>query len=1338
MSRTLSTKTYLALILGLLFVILSVVVVVVVNMTMRRLAFTDAEQDARMLLDHNLAIHTYFSQDLKPKLFEQIGPTTSKDYFEPVWMSSTYAIRKIDGYFHHFNPSPYYYKECAINARSPENEADAYEKAFLVDLQHSPQLTTKSAIRVLDGKPYFTLLRRGEAMEESCLRCHSSPEQAPGDLVRHYGPERSFHRKVKDVVQAISIRIPVSEAFSSATRVSYYLSGLLLLVLGGGFLFVWVGNKRLLIDPMAKIQEQALQLASQPKHLGETIPKPKVKELDDLVASFNKMSVALRKTYDELEQRVLERTKELNDANQELEEEIEDRKKAEEALRHSEERYRSLFDNMNNAVAVYTAEQDGEDFIFVDFNAAGEKIDNIDKKEVIGQSVLKMFPGVKEFGLFEVFQRVWRTGEPEYHPVALYRDERIQGWRDNFVYKLSTGEMVVVYRDETERKMAEKALRESEQKFRIIFDQAPLGIALVGLDYRLLSANKAYCDLLGYSEEELSQLRFGDFTHPDDLAENLRLQGELGSGRVSSYQMEKRFIRKDGETAVGLLVASLLSNDAGVSQYFVGLVLDITDRKKAEQALLASEARYRRLFEAAKDGILILDSETGQIVDVNPFMSGLLGYSREEMLQKKLWEIGLFADIAKSQTVFAELQSKEYVRYEDLSLQTIGGEVINVEFVSNVYLVNGAKVIQCNIRDITERRLAEEALVSEKKRFEALAESSPFGIAMIRQDGSFEYANPKFSEMFGYDLSEIRTGRDWFRNAFPDPDYRHEVIAAWFEDLENATPDQLRPRIFKVTCKDGILKVIHFRPVLLPSGEHVVTYEDITQSMRAEEALRQSEEKYRTLFEDSLDALFITAVDGTLVDANQAFFDLLGGEKEERLGQSVLQLYADQADRPSYLEALAAKGFVRDYPLRLVRKDGRQIDCLISSRVERDKDGNILSSMGFIRDITEQKSVQKQLLQAQKMEAIGTLSGGIAHDFNNLLTVVMGFSELLLAEKKPKDWEYADLQKIFQAAKSGGDLVQRLLMFSRKSEPKPVPMDLNKQIVQVEKMLRRTIPKMIEVRLDLSSDLPRINADPPQVEQVIMNLAVNARDAMPDKGKLTLRTNIVTLDEEYCRLNVEARPGEYVLLEISDTGRGLDKETAARIFEPFFTTKETGKGTGLGLAMVFGIVKQHNGHINVYSEVGKGTTFRVYLPAIEGEVETDVETTSIMPAFGTETVLLVDDEEFVRELGARILTKHGYTVLQAVNGREALDLFKKERSQISLVILDLIMPEMGGTECLKELLKVDPQVKVLIASGYSADTSVKESIQMGAKGFVTKPFRVKELLRDVRRVLDES
>jgi CheY-like chemotaxis protein len=371
------------------------------------------------------------------------------------------------------------------------------------------------------------------------------------------------------------------------------------------------------------------------------------------------------------------------------------------------------------------------------------------------------------------------------------------------------------------------------------------------------------------------------------------------------------------------------------------------------------------------------------------------------------------------------------------------------------------------------------------------------------------------------------------------------------------------------------------------------------------------------------------------------------------------------------------------------------------------------------------------------MEAIGTLAGGVAHDFNNLLQVTLGYSELLLAEKKKDDPEYADLSRMFEAAKSGAELVQRLLTFSRKVEPKTILLNLNRRILQVEKLLRRTIPKMIDIELDLSDDLADIDADPTQMEQVLMNLAVNARDAMQDKGTLTVRTRNVTLDEEYCRTHAEAKPGEYVLLTVSDTGDGMDKATIDRIFEPFYTTKESGRGTGLGLAMVYGIVEQHGGHITCESEVGHGTTFEVYFPAIESQVEPELDKTGVMPAFGTETILLVDDEEFVRDLGARILSIAGYNVLTATNGKEGLDLFEKEQTQISLVILDLIMPEMGGKECLKELYKIDPQLKVLIASGL-ADPSIKEPVEMETRGFVSKPFRMTELLRQVRKVLDES
>jgi signal transduction histidine kinase/ActR/RegA family two-component response regulator len=404
----------------------------------------------------------------------------------------------------------------------------------------------------------------------------------------------------------------------------------------------------------------------------------------------------------------------------------------------------------------------------------------------------------------------------------------------------------------------------------------------------------------------------------------------------------------------------------------------------------------------------------------------------------------------------------------------------------------------------------------------------------------------------------------------------------------------------------------------------------------------------------------------------------------------------------------------------------------------KDESGAVVSYVGVKRDVTKEVSLQKQLLQAQKMEAIGTLAGGIAHDFNNLLQVTLGYSELLMSERAEDDPSYGDLHKIHQAAISGADLVKRLLTFSRKVEPKPVPMSLNQQVNHVEKMLSRTIPKMIDIRLELEPDTQRISADPALIEQVLMNLALNARDAMPDGGILTIMTQNVTLDEQFCEMYPGSKPGEYVLLSVSDTGHGMDNATIEHVFEPFYTTKELGRGTGLGLAMVYGIVKQHNGYIRCQSSLGIGTTFKIYLPVIpeETELETPSEMT-ILPS-GTETILLVDDEEGVRDLGKRILERSGYTVLTAANGREGLDTYGERKREISLVILDLIMPEMGGKQCLNELLKIDPKVKILIASGYSADGEAEETLETNAQGFIAKPYNLKEVLHTVRRVLDEG
>ncbi len=412
-----------------------------------------------------------------------------------------------------------------------------------------------------------------------------------------------------------------------------------------------------------------------------------------------------------------------------------------------------------------------------------------------------------------------------------------------------------------------------------------------------------------------------------------------------------------------------------------------------------------------------------------------------------------------------------------------------------------------------------------------------------------------------------------------------------------------------------------------------------------------------------------------------------------------------------------------------------------------DGSGGISAAIEMVEDITERKKaredrlrLQEQLHQAQKMEAVGALAGGIAHDFNNILQIVMGYSEFMIQQKVEGEKDYADLQKIIEAGHRGVELVKSLMMFSRKAEIEPKLINFNDQVEQLTKMLARIIPKMISIDLDLAPDLAMIKADPTQMDQVVMNLAVNARDAMGDQGKLTIKTENLILDDEYCRTHAGVVPGSYVAITISDTGCGMDKETLARIFDPFFTTKEKGKGTGLGLSTVYGIVRQHNGFILCESDPGHGATFKIYLPAILPKQESCEDTAGeTSPEGGVETILVVDDEESLRVMVGRILGRAGYTVLTAGDGEEALDLYKRGPAKISLVILDLVMPKMSGQECLEELLRIDPKAKILISTGVSpGDEQTKLVIDPRSSGFIHKPYDNTQLLSVVRTLLDKD
>jgi two-component system, cell cycle sensor histidine kinase and response regulator CckA len=766
---------------------------------------------------------------------------------------------------------------------------------------------------------------------------------------------------------------------------------------------------------------------------------------------------------------------------------ITERKRAEEALRGSEKRYRELVEKANDII--YRTDANG---VFVLFNSVGLRITGYSLEEITHKHYLDLIhPDYKKQAeRFYGLQFVKRIPDTYYEmPIITKKGETV--WIGQNAQLVMEGDAIVgfqsIARDITDLKKAEDVMRQQRDFLQQLIDAIPTPIFYKDVDGRYIGCNRAFesdtgmsrADIVGKTVFEVGPPDLAQIYHEQDLS-LLRnpgvQQGETSRQDAAGSRHEVVFTKAT--------FSDLEGNIAGL----VGVILDITERKKAEQALKASETRYRRLFEAAKDGILILDAETAQIVDVNPFLTDLLGYSREDFLERKIWEIGIFEDTSKSQAVFLELQSGEYVRYEDLPLQKKGGSSVEVEFVSNVYQVNSKKVIQCNIRDISDR-----------------------------------------------------------------------------------------------------------------------------------------------------------------------------------------------------------------------------------------------------------KRLERQLIQSQKMEAVGILAGGVAHDFNNLLTVVQGYSELLLLEMDEKTPGYSDLRKIHEAGLRGAELVRNLLAFSRKADTNPRPINLNDEVARIQKLLSRTIPKMIKIELHLEGDLAAVDADPDQIGQVLMNLAVNSEHAMLEGGKLTIATANISLDEEYCRSYPEMHAGNYAMLTVSDTGHGMDKETLQHIFEPFFTTKGIGKGTGLGLSMVYGIIRQHGGHITCYSEPNHGTTFKIYLPAMKEDVmgkEAEVE--QVLPRGGTETILLVDDEDFIRDLGQRFLTRAGYTVLTAASGPEAVQLYLREGEKISLMILDLIMPEMGGDKCLEEILAINPDAKIVISSGAAVKGKKKETVESGARGFVSKPFQLRDMLKTVREVLDEG
>jgi PAS domain S-box-containing protein len=627
-----------------------------------------------------------------------------------------------------------------------------------------------------------------------------------------------------------------------------------------------------------------------------------------------------------------------------------------------------------------------------------------------------------------------------------------------------------------------------------------------------------------------------------------------------------------------------------------------------------------------------------------------------------------------------------------------------------------------------------------ERRLQTVLETIPDALFSVDASlGNLFYVSPGALSVFGYTAEELIADPQLWRRSI-HPDDLAAVLDAFDRAVQSRVPQAVECR-FRAPKSDW--RWLQLKAAAVTNGPEARVRldgvaRDITDQRRAEEELRRSEADHRGLVEHAPLGIYRSTIDGRFVAVNQALVGMLGyTSAEEFIGLSLPQdVYVDPEERNRTIGQFAARTDA-SAEVAWKRKDGTPITVRLHVRTVRNAAGAVECFEGFVEDVTERRSVEEQFRQAQKMEAVGRLAGGVAHDFNNVLTVITTDADLLLDDLEPGDPRRADVEEIRDAALSATALTRQLLAFSRKQVLQPRALNLTEVIAALEKMLRRLIGEDVALAMELAPALGTVRADPGQIEQVILNLAVNARDAMPEGGRLTIATSDVDLDEAYLTGHAEASPGRYVQIEVRDTGIGMDAATQSRIFEPFFTTKEVGKGTGLGLATVYGIVKQSGGFVNVYSEPGMGTAFRIYLPRTD-EASEPVEDgpDAQSDRGGDETVLVAEDDELLRKAAVAVLGKQGYHVLPVADGTAALALARDHPGEIHVLLTDLIMPGMSGRALAEALVAVRPSVRILFMSGYTDDTVLRQGVLDAGVAFLQKPFNARALARKVREVLD--